>query len=49
MHVKFGDKASTLNKIPALQGKTVRIINFRAKNYDAGEPKYIEFQITSNF
>ena len=53
MHAKFGDK-NTLNKIQALQDKAVRIINFRANNYNVGElyknnNYYLEFQITSNF
>ena len=35
MHAKFGDKA--LNKIQALQDNAVRIIDFKANNYDVGE------------
>ena len=33
----LGTKHNALNKIPALQDKTVQIISFRANNYDVGE------------
>ena len=51
--LNLGQNINTLDKIQALQDKAVRIINFRANNYDIGvlykNDKYLEFQITSNF